>query len=312
MGLVRSILLKSSESRWLATQLPRYPFTRRAVRRFMPGEALPDALGECARLAAAGTGTVITRLGENIETATEANAVADHYIDAITDIARAALPTHLSVKLTQLGLDISAAHAAACMHKITAASREIEAPVWIDMEGTRYTDATIDVYQQIRAQHENAGLCVQAYLRRTPADLAALLKRTTAIRLVKGAYKEPAALAWQKKRDVDESYFGCAVQLLEAARQGIVGYVPAFATHDVALIQRIIKQAGQLGLARDRYEFQMLYGIRAAEQQKLAGDGYRLRVLISYGSAWFAWYMRRLAERPANVWFALKSVLTPG
>jgi proline dehydrogenase len=312
MGLLRSILLKSSESRWLADQLPRYPFTRRAVRRFMPGETLDHALREAAQLSANGSGTIITRLGENIDTPAEANAVADHYLDALSDIARRDLPTHLSVKLTQLGLDISTAHAAACMQAITLASREIEAPVWIDMESSRYTDVTLEVFRRVREQNENVGVCVQAYLQRTSSDLAALLERTTAIRLVKGAYQEPAALAWQQKRDVDESYFACAVQLLDAAQRGTVGYVPAFATHDLALIRRIIARAGQMGLGPDQYEFQMLYGIRTAEQQKLASDGHRVRVLISYGSAWFAWYMRRLAERPANVWFALKSVLIPG
>ena len=311
MGLLRSALLKGSESQWLAHNLPRFAFSRRAVRRFMPGEHLEDALTEAAVLGSRGIGTVITRLGENITSAAEADAVRAHYIDAIADIARRDLPTHLSVKLTQLGLDISAEQATTCLHDIISASHDVGAPVWVDMESSRYTDATIDVFRRVRREHENVGICVQAYLHRTQDDLRELLTTTTAIRLVKGAYKEPPAIAIADKHAVDDNYFACAVQLLEAARQTTVGYVPAFATHDVALIGKIISHAEQMGVPREHYEFQMLYGIRVAEQQKLASEGYRLRVLISYGSAWFAWYMRRLAERPANIWFVLKSVMAP-
>ena len=311
MALLRSTLLKASENEWLARNLPRFAFSRRAVRRFMPGERLEDALDECARLATRGVGTVITRLGENVTAQSEAAAVSAHYIDALADIGRRAVPTHLSVKLTQLGLDISVDNAAALVSNVVAAAHVHHAPVWIDMESSRYTDATIDVFRRSRQQYQNVGICLQAYLHRTRTDLDELLDNTTAIRLVKGAYHEPAAVALSSKRAVDENYFSCAVRLLEAARQKTVGYVPAFATHDVALIRRIIERARELDLPRERFEFQMLYGIRVSEQEKLASEGYRLRVLISYGSAWFAWYMRRLAERPANVWFVLKSLLTP-
>lgn len=310
MSLLRSALLKGAENQWLASTLPRLAFARRAVRRFMPGEQLEDALAECASLARTGVGTVITRLGENITTLPEAEQVCAHYQDSIADIARGALPTHLSVKLTQLGLDLSSDHATACLQRIARASSEINAPVWIDMESSHYTDGTIDVFRRTRQQCENVGICVQAYLKRTERDLRDLLTQTTAVRLVKGAYREPAGIAIQSKRAVDENYLACATRLLEAVKQRTVTYVPAFATHDVVLIRRIINRATQLGVARDSYEFQMLYGIRVAEQQKLAAEGFRLRVLISYGSAWFAWYMRRLAERPANVWFVVKSVTT--
>jgi proline dehydrogenase len=312
MGLLRFAFLKGAESQWLARNLPRYAFSRRAVRRFMPGESLEDAFSECARLAAGGVGTVITRLGENITAIEEADAVSAHYLDALSDIARRALPTHLSVKLTQLGLDISADRAAAYVDEIAGAAAEMSAPVWIDMESSRYTDVTIDVFRRTRRQRENVGLCLQAYLHRSGSDLTALLASTTAIRLVKGAYMEPAEVAIQHKQQVDENYLACAVQLLTAVRERVVGYVPVFATHDVALINKINEQAKQLRVSREQYEFQMLYGIRTAQQQKLASEGYRLRVLISYGAAWFAWYMRRLAERPANVWFVFRNMLAPG
>ena len=310
MSLMRTLLLKGAESRWLARNLPRFYFSRRAVRRFMPGEDLSDALAEAGSLAQAGVGTVITRLGENIGSTAEADAVTTHYLAAIADIEHRGSPTHLSVKLTQLGLDISPAHAIEATKKITERSLQIGAPVWIDMESSRYTDVTIDVFDAVRAKHVNVGLCIQAYLHRTRKDLERLLERTTAIRLVKGAYNEPTDVAMQAKRDVDSNYIACAEQLLIAVKNGVVGYAPAFATHDVAIIREITRKAEQLGVSRDRYEFQLLYGINTAERERLAREGYRVRVLISYGSAWFAWYMRRLAERPANVVFVLKSLVT--
>lgn len=309
MGLLRSALLKASESRWLADNLPRLAFSRRAVRRFMPGETLEDALAECARLGERGTGTVITRLGENITDLRAATDVTRHYLDALSDIERKLLPTHLSVKLTQLGLDIATDQVVTHMATITSHAERMQAPVWIDMESSAYTDRTIEIFRRLRQQEKNVGLCVQAYLHRTQQDIADLLQSTTAIRLVKGAYKEPNDVALPRKRDVDTNYLRCAEQLLIAAQKRTIGYVPAFATHDVDLIERIQSTAQKLGVAREQFEFQMLYGINVQQQQALATAGYRLRVLISYGNAWFAWYMRRLAERPANIWFVAKSVL---
>jgi proline dehydrogenase len=309
MGLLRSLLLKASENRWLAEHLPHYAFSRRAVRRFMPGEELADALAESAVLRQSGAGSIITRLGENISSTKEAGAVTTHYLDALRDIERSALPTHLSVKLTQLGLDIDVDYAAACTERITRQSAALQKPVWIDMEGSKYTQVTLDVFQRIRTQHENVGVCVQAYLHRTVQDIDDLLATTSAIRLVKGAYQESAQVAMQSKSEVDRNYFRCAVRLLEAARTRVTGHAPGFATHDVAIIRSISERAREMGVPRENFEFQMLYGINRAEQQRLLREGYRLRVLISYGSAWFAWYMRRLAERPANVWFVAKSIV---
>ena len=310
MSLVRSALLKAAESQWLAHNLPRFSFSRRAVRRFMPGEELNDALAEGESLARRGIGTVITRLGENITSLAEARTVRDHYTAALDDIHRRAVPTHLSVKLTQLGLDISLEETATHLDAITRASAEFGAPLWIDMESSRYVDTTLDVFRRTRMNHANVGLCLQAYLHRTSQDMRDLLEATTAIRLVKGAYQESADVAFQSKKQVDENYFQLAVRLLEAAKKDVTGYAPAFATHDAKLIEAISLRAHEMGIPRDNFEFQMLYGIQPALQQKLASDGYRLRVLISYGAAWFAWYMRRLAERPANVWFVAKSVIS--
>ncbi len=307
MGAMRSVLLKASQSRWLAQRLPSYPFARRAVRRFMPGESVDDALRECAVLQSQGIGTVITRLGENITELAAADAVTQHYIETLAAIHTRGISTHASVKLTQLGLDIELAQSVESVRALMRAATPD--PVWIDMEGSAYTDVTIDVARQARATGENVGLCLQAYLKRTATDLDALLSSTTAIRLVKGAYKEPSDIAFAHKSEVDANFLACARKILERTRAGIVGYAPAIATHDVAIIRKICEIAEREGVPRDSFEFHLLYGINTPEQQRLARAGFRVRVLISYGAAWFAWYMRRLAERPANVLFLLKSLV---
>jgi len=307
MSVMRTVLLRASQSKWLAAHLPNYPFARKAVRRFMPGESVADALRECGTLNAQGITTVITRLGENITQLEEASAVTAHYGEVLADIRKQKLPTHVSVKLTQLALDIDPRHAVESVE--TLMKQAAPDPIWIDMEGSHYTDVTLATFRLARSTGENVGVCVQAYLRRTQEDLGALLETTTAIRLVKGAYNESADIAFARKSEVDENYIACARMLLAAARKGTIGFPPAFATHDVAIIKRIVAMAEEAGVARDRYEFQLLYGINTSEQLRLAREGFRVRVLISYGSAWFAWYMRRLAERPANVVFLLKSIL---
>jgi len=180
--------------------------------------------------------------------------------------------------------------------------------VWVDMEGSPYTQATLDLYERVHAAHANTGLCIQAYLRRTAADLEGLLAGAAGaprLRLVKGAYAEPATLAFARKSEVDASYLSLADRMLEAAGGG--GARLIFGTHDLGTIQRICERAAARGVARGAFEFQMLYGIQREEQVRLAAQGYPTRVLISYGPAWFPWYMRRLAERPANLGFVLRN-----
>ena len=308
MAVMRGLLLRASESKWLAAHLPNYPFARRAVKRFMPGENVEDALSECASLQQRGIKTVITRLGENIRDIGQANEVTAHYVDVLNTIQRRGLPTNVSVKLTQLGLDIDQKKATESVIRIMRSAGDD--PVWVDIEYSRYVDVTLEVFNAARDAGTNVGLCIQAYLYRSENDLQKLLQRTSAIRLVKGAYKESAEVAFPEKKDVDANYLKLARMMLQRAKDETVGHAPAFATHDVAIVKRIAAMADELGVTRDKYEFQMLYGINTAEQNRLAREGFRIRVLISYGEAWFAWYMRRLAERPANVWFVLKSVVT--
>ena len=213
------------------------------------------------------------------------------------------------MKLTQLGVDIDQQFCVDQVERIVARAAELSNVVWIDIEGSPWVDATLDTFRAVRANHTNVGLCLQAYLHRTPDDLESLVGIGARIRLVKGAYREPASVALPKKTDVDSQYLELAKRLLKKdARKA--GTAHGIATHDLRLIGQIKDYARAHGIPNEAYEFQMLYGIRTTAQLQLAAEGYQVRALISYGSAWFPWYMRRLAERPANLWFVVKSVFT--
>jgi proline dehydrogenase len=308
VSVARSLLLRASRSQWLADQFRRRSAARRAVRRFMPGEELGSALDAAAVLAAEGIGTLLTNLGEQVTSREEAEAVREHYLDALDDIRSRGLPAQISVKLTHLGLDADRDACTRDVLALAACAAQGGSFVWIDMEESSYVDATLDVYRRARAQHANVGVALQAYLRRTPADLEQLLPLSPAIRLVKGAYREPAEIAFPKKRETDGAYLALAKRMLERAREGRA--LPVFGTHDMRLIAEIGRHADALSVARRAYEFHMLYGIRSAEQRALAASGAAVKVLISYGENWFPWYMRRLAERPANVWFVMKNLIS--
>lgn len=306
MSLLRNAFLKASESIWLRSRATRYPFLRRSVRRFMPGEALDDALAAAEVLHRKGIFAVLTHLGENVTQRSEAEEVVSGYLTAFSRIRAANLPVEFSVKLTQLGLDLDPDFCRANLLRIMAAS-DPGKTVWIDMEHSPYVDVTLAIYRCVRELHANIGVCLQAYLFRTERDLASLLSIVAAVRLVKGAYNEPPEIAFAERKDVDENFFLLAQTLLnpDARRAGVR---PALATHDRALITRISKWAAEQGIPNDQIEFQMLYGIQRAEQLRLAREGYRIGVLISYGSHWFPWFMRRLAERPANLFFVLRNL----
>ena len=308
--MLRTVLLWASQNKTLAQRLPNYRFARRAVTRFMPGEQVEDALRAADELRGSRISTVITRLGENVSQLSDADDVATHYEDVLQTIGALRLETQISVKLTQLGLDVDPARCDQNVLLLAERAQRSNNFVWIDMEYSSYVDRTITAFNNARAQRANVGLCVQAYLHRTPNDLEKLLRSTTAIRLVKGAYREAPEVAIQSKKDVDAAYMRLATRLLEEAATGReVGSPPAFATHDLPMLRRITGLARDLGIANDAFEIQMLYGIQRDEQLRLAKEGYRVRVLISYGAAWFPWYMRRLAERPANVMFLLKNLV---
>ena len=307
MGVARNTLLWISENRKLRQALPRYRFIRRAVSRFMPGESLEDALQAAERLKPQSINTVFTLLGENVSDEPEARQEVGHYVDMLRQINRRGLDTYVSVKLTHLGLDLSEQLCVDNLQSIVAEASALKNMVWIDMEQSQYVDRTIEIYKQVRKGNPNVGLCLQAYLYRTAKDLEGLIPHKPAIRFVKGAYKEPPTVAFRKKSDVDENFFRLSRTLLEQSQNGaqlIVG------THDTHLIRRIQAEAERLNVKKTEYEFHLLFGIQTDEQQRLARGGYKIRVLISYGSFWFPWYVRRLAERPANVWFVVRKLFS--
>ena len=292
----------------MAERLARLAFVHRAVRRFMPGETSKAAIEEAARLSESRITSVLTLLGEKVTDSNEAAGVARHYQDVLEVIADRKLGAEISVKPTQLGIDIGHDVAAANLEGVLTTAEARQQFVWIDMECSEYVDRTLDLYRAARERHVNTGVCLQAYLYRTAADLAALLPIDPSIRLVKGAYAERPEIAFPRKKDVDRNYLELAQTLLdEVSRRGMRA---AFATHDERLVQAIEEEAAARGITRGDLEIQMLYGIGTTKQTTMAAQGYKVEVLISYGSAWFPWYMRRLAERPANLWFVMRNVLS--
>jgi proline dehydrogenase len=274
----------------------------------MPGEDVSEALGAAKQFAEEKIATVFTQLGERVTSTAECDAVRDHYLDLFDEIQRRGLPSHVSVKLTQLGLDIDRDACAARVRTLADKAVATGSFLWVDIEESHYVDATLAVYRVVRAANPKVGLCLQAYLYRTPDDLRSLLPLKPSIRLVKGAYREPPTVAFPKKQDTDRAFESIANEMLDAAAHG--NMFPVFGTHDMRIIDAIVARAKSLALAKNAYELHMLYGIRMDQQRRLAASGVVVRDLISYGTHWFPWYMRRLAERPANVWFVVRSVFS--
>jgi proline dehydrogenase len=304
---LRHLFLWAARNRWLKDHLPRMRFMRRAVRRFMPGETLGDALGAAVPLQAVGIRTMYTRLGENLTNLAEANGVANHYVDVVDQIIASGIDGEISVKPTQLGLDLDPE---ACFEHLVRVAKHAAAKssyLWIDMESSAYVEATIQLYERLRAVQPRTGICLQAYLHRTAKDLERLRPLDPAIRLVKGAYDEPASIAYTSRRSVDASFLGLALRFLIEGRGRPIRL--SLGTHDVTLIEQIAEQAAAAGIGLDGFEVEMLYGIREDQQRRLAAAGYRVQSLIAYGEHWYPWYMRRLAERPANVFFAMRQLV---
>lgn len=286
----------------------RRPFARRAVRKFMPGEELADALAAAKALVPDRIGTIVTRLGETLTGDSQADAVRDHYLGAFDEIRRAGLPTVVSVKPTQLGLDHSMDHCRQHLDELARKAIATDSQLWIDMEDSSYVDRTLLLYRELKSKYAPVGIAIQAYLRRTPQDIDSLLDLKPMIRLVKGAYLEPPHVAFPSKRDVDLQFASQGERLLDAARDGRA--LPIFGTHDMTIVRHLVGRAEALKVVKGQFEVHMLYGIRSSDQRALAADGHSVRCLISYGSQWFPWYMRRLAERPANVWFVMRTALS--
>jgi proline dehydrogenase len=304
---MRAVFLAASENRWLREHGVRARFVRRAVSKFMPGETFDDMLRAAQAMPADGIHSVFTRLGENVKDLAEAQAVADHYVEGIERLRELGLSCEPSVKPTQLGLDIDRERARQHLLAIAGAAAAAGTYLWIDMEQSPYVNATLELSEDLRRSYSGIGVCLQAYLHRSREDMARMLRAGIGVRLVKGAYREPPAVALPAKADVDANYLWLGRMMIDdRARGGTARAV--FGTHDARLINELIAHARSTRVARGHYEFHMLYGIQRAEQLRLAKAKEHVRVLIAYGTYWFPWYMRRLAERPANVWFVVKSV----
>jgi proline dehydrogenase len=295
-----------SRNQWLRRHLPNLWFSRRAVRKFMPGETATEALDAAAKFKETDTAVLFTRLGETLTGIDDGDATAEGYKSLLAEAAQRGLSAEVSVKLTQLGFDLDRERAMA--HMRTLADAAGESTVWIDMEGSDYTEATIAFYEELKTTHPNAGLCLQAYLHRTVVDIERLVPIGLRTRLVKGAYAEPATIAYQSRKEVDAEYYNLCVKMLDAKNAGHELFL-GLGTHDVELVAKVADYAQSIGLSKSDFDVEMLSGIRTDQQKKLAAEGYTVRVLIAYGEAWYPWYMRRLAERPANVVFALRQLL---
>lgn len=308
MNPARDAILWAAGNRWLREHLPRYRFVRASVRRFMPGERVEDALDAAERLAADGIPVTFTYLGEHVETPADADQVAEHYQELLDRIEERGLDAEVSVKPSHLGLELGPHDTFDRLRGLAERSAVRGRHLFVDMEDSRTVDPTLELYRRLLEATTNVGVCLQAYLHRTPGDVADLAARGGSIRLVKGAYREPRTVAIQDRRGIAAVFVELALGFLRGAGGGRL----ALGTHDVALLEEIERRAAAAGFGRDAFEVQMLYGIRTADQRRLARDGYRVRVLISYGSNWYPWFMRRLAEHPANVWLALRNLLARG
>jgi proline dehydrogenase len=307
MSIARKTLLAMSTNAWLRERATRTAFVRRSVSTFMPGERLEDAMGAATVQQKQGIRTIFTKLGENLTRIEDAEEVTRHYLDVLDKVQAAGLEAHISVKPTQLGLDLDQELCFRNLQRLIDRAEERKNFVWIDMEGSPYVDPTLDLFRRTRARSARIGIALQAYLYRTEKDIESLLPLGSAIRMVKGAYLESPEVAYPKKSDVDENFYRLCCRLLseEARRAGGLLHI---ATHDPRLADRLAKFIDEHQVPTSAYEYAMLYGIQRPLQQRLVQAGRPLRVLIAYGEYWFAWYMRRLAERPANVWFVVKNV----
>ena len=301
--MMRAILLHLSENKNLAPLIMRNGVSRRVAQRFVAGDNLDDAIAAARKVNRAKQSASLDLLGENVSDEAGARAAAEGYAAIFDRIAREKLDANVSLKLTQLGLDLSESLCHELLEQIVAHAGQQGNFVRVDMEGSAYTQRTVDMVKRVRAKYPGVGTVMQSYLFRTANDIRDLLAVGCRIRLCKGAYKEPPEVAFPEKADVDQNYVKLMQLLLPS------GVYHGIATHDPAMIDATKKFVREQGIGLDKFEFQMLYGIRTDLQQQLVREGYRLRVYIPFGTDWFPYFMRRLAERPANMMFFAKSLI---
>jgi proline dehydrogenase len=302
MPLRRTLLYLSQDKKfrhWAETS----PVARQLSSRFIAGSTLEEALAVCKKIRGEGITTTLDYLGENVKSLDEAASCRDMYLRMLAGLREARLEPNVSLKLTQFGLDFSTAACEENVGALVDVAARTEGFVRLDMESSAYTDRTLGIVTRLHERYGSCGTVIQSYLHRSAADVESLVERKIRVRLCKGAYLEPGEVAFPDKSDVDRSYRKLAERLLTA------GSYPAIATHDENMIGRIERFAATNGIARDRFEFQMLFGIRRDLQKRLVKEGYRLRIYVPFGEAWYPYFMRRLAERPANVLFIVRNLL---
>ncbi|NPA91271.1 MAG: proline dehydrogenase [Chloroflexi bacterium] len=308
-NVVRRVLFALSRSERMQRLIIQFPPSRRVARRFVAGEELADAVEVIRQLNARGMEATLDHLGENVTTPEEAQEAAHAYEVALDAIDQHGLRSGVSVKLTHLGLDLDDTLAYENVRRIAAKAAEVGRFVRIDMESSAYTDITLEIYRRVRREFDNVGTVVQAYLYRTPQDVAQLIEEGIAnLRLVKGAYDEPPSIALRDRERIREAFFALIRQMW-APEARAKGSFAAIGSHDEAVIQYANALARRLDLSPDDYEFQFLYGIRRERAQQLVDEGYRMRIYVPYGSQWYPYFMRRLAERPANLLFFLRALV---
>jgi len=301
--LLRNLLIKAGENRPLAKQVTSRRLTRSLAMRYVAGETLDDGLAVIRRLVAQGKTVTLDFLGESVTSQDDARAAAKVIVEAVGRVGDEGLPAGVSVKPTQLGLKLSEQLCTELCSDVAIATAGIGEHLTLDMEGHDVTEGTVALVERLQqAGHDHVGCAVQSYLRRTRSDVERLSRAGASLRLCKGAYAEPEQVAYQSRAEVDASYAQCADYLLTHGRY------PRIATHDHRLIDHVKVVAARRGLSRDDFEFQMLHGVRNSLQDALVADGYRLRVYVPFGHQWYPYFMRRLAERPANLLFFLRSL----
>jgi proline dehydrogenase len=301
--MLRSILLKFSESKGFAQWVTSNATTRRMSHRFVAGETLEEALEAARACNEQGMLATLDYLGENVNTTADAQKARDAYLEIFDRIAQEKLNANVSCKLTQLGLDFSSEFCEGLVLSIAERAASCDSFLRIDMEGSAYTERTIELVRRVRVQTPAVGTVIQSYLYRSESDINQLLGVGCRIRLCKGAYKEPVDVAYPRKTDADANYVRLMRMLLPS------GFYHGIATHDPRMIAQTIRWAAEKQISKDDFEFQMLYGIRKDLQRRLVRDGYRLRIYIPYGQDWCPYVMRRLAERPANLMFFIRNFI---
>lgn len=301
--LIRNFIFWLSTKKTITDAIARRGMKHGFARRFIAGFTLPEALDASLELNRGGRRISLNHLGENVTSREAAVAVKDGYIEMVRELAAKSVDGNVSIKLTQLGLDIGKDLCQQLTAEIVETAQSLGRTIEIDMEGSPYTDATLDIFEATRRRFDNVGLAIQAYLYRTTKDLERLAPLRPKIRLVKGAYREPRNVAFQKKGDVDANYCRLIDQLVSGP------FFPAIATHDPKMLDYARERLREHGLTPDRYEFQMIFGVRRDLQQMLRDQGHPLRIYVPYGTEWCPYFMRRLSERPANCWFVLRSLV---